>query len=249
MTFSKMFALGLVLAKAVAEDAIPATTDVATGLSGDDECLGDEQCALNALQLRGAEFEDVDDFEELVDDDVDWLSVPDGYLAARCRGRSYCVMGRPHPYMVVAGRHGAVGMESINGGNMGYYNSLMSAAWSHCGGSSCVIMTNPRGFRTQSRFHIHFRHQNGHGRSLKAKMEKKVCGGGGWQKGGFPCGGKAKFFHGHPGVMSAASGAGGLGGAGVSVWPQACGGGGAIILVTYHCSIEHSVAVIPPKHR
>lgn len=54
-------------------------------------------------------------------------SVPDGYLAARCNHRSYCIMGRPSPYMVVAGHSSAVGMESINGGNVGYYDSMMNA--------------------------------------------------------------------------------------------------------------------------
>lgn len=227
------------------------------GLTTDDECFeGEEQCALNALQLRQIELEDPDDDGTIgLGPEDDTLgssyhpSVPDGYLAARCSHRSYCIMGRPSPYMVVSGHGDAVGMESINGGNVGYYDNLMNAAWSHCGSSSCVIITNPKGFRTQSRFHIHYRHQSGYGKSLKSKMEHKVCHEGGWQHGGFPCGGKAKYFSGHVAPMSAAMSAGGIHGAGVSIWPQACGGGGTILLVTYHCSIEHSIAVIPPKHR
>jgi len=241
MMLNKALAFAALLAssRTAAEDAMTTANEVATGLSGDDECLGDEQCALNALQLRGAEFEEDLDFEDVDGELEDLDGYPDGYLAARCRGRSFCNM---YGYMIVAGHGDARGMESIHGSNIGYYNSMMSAAWGHCGGSSCVIMTNPKGFRSQSRFHIHYRHQSGHGRHLKAQMEKKVCNSGGWQKGGFPCGGKAKLVHGHPGVFSVAEGAGGMNGAGVSVWPHACGGKGAIILVTYHCSIEHSVA-------
>ena len=146
----------------------------------------------------GVVLKDSEDFGEIdVDlDDLHHPSVPDGYLAARCTHRSYCIMGRPSPYMVVAGRSDAVGMESINGGNVGYYNSLMDAAWSHCGSSSCVIITNPKGFRTQSRFHIHYRHQSGYGKSLKSKMEAKVCHAEGWHHGDFPCGGQAKLFSG-----------------------------------------------------
>eukprot|EP00931_Biecheleriopsis_adriatica_P081336 TRINITY_DN5465_c0_g3_i2.p1 TRINITY_DN5465_c0_g3~~TRINITY_DN5465_c0_g3_i2.p1 ORF type:complete len:248 (+),score=58.73 TRINITY_DN5465_c0_g3_i2:71-814(+) len=245
MMLSRAFVFAALLGstETAAEDTMATASEVVTGLSGDDECLGEEQCALNALQLRGAEFEQDLDFEDV---DVDFEGTldghPDGLLARWCTGRSYCNM---FGYMIVAGRGGAVGMESIHGSNIGYYNSMMSAAWGHCGGSSCVIMTNPRGFRTQSRFHIHYRHQSGHGRHLKAQMEKVVCNSGGWHKGGFPCGGKAKLVHGHPGVFSVAEGAGGMSGAGVSVWPQACHGKGAIILVTYHCSIEHSVAIVP----
>jgi len=223
--------------------------DATLSLTGDDECLtGDEQCGFNALQLKGEFKEDNYEAEEVeVELDENWHSAPDGLLAKLCSGgHGWCVMGRPAPYMIVAGKSSAVGMESINGGNVGYFNSMMNAAWSHCGGSNCVLITNPRGFRTQSRFHIHFRHMNGHGHHLKQQMEQKVCKSGGWHKGGFPCGGKAKYFHGHPAVFSSAMSAGGLGGAGVTVWPGACGGGGAIILVTYHCSIEHSVAIIPP---
>lgn len=231
--------------------ACSATEELGAGLSSDDECLAGGQsgsCALNALQLRGEEAENGED-AEMLELANNWHSAPDGILAARCNGRSYCVMGSPHPYMVVAGHRDAIGMESIGGGNLGYYDSLMGAAWSHCGGSSCVLITNPKGFRSQSRFHIHFRQQSGHGKSLKHQMEAKVCKAGGWHKGGFPCGGKAKFFPGHVGAFSAAEGAGGLQGAGVSVWPGSCGGHGAIIMVTYHCSIEHSIGIVPAHSR
>ena len=107
------------------------------GLTSDDECFeGEEQCALNALQLRQIELEDPDDDGTIgLGPEDDTLgssyhpSVPDGYLAARCSHRSYCIMGRPSPYMVVSGHGDAVGMESINGGNVGYYDNLMNAAW------------------------------------------------------------------------------------------------------------------------
>jgi len=257
---SRAFVFNICFVLAFASDV---AVDVTRGsLAGDDECSEDDkQCALNMLQLQQRQSDDPEGPEEAEDGTIglgpedgedlgsSYHSVPDGYLAARCNHRSYCIMGRPSPYMVVAGHSSAVGMESINGGNVGYYDSMMNAAWSHCGSASCVIITNPRGFRTQSRFHIHYRHQSGYGKSVKSKMEHKVCHESGWHHGGFPCGGKAKFFSGHVAPMSAAMSAGGIGGAGVSVWPQACGGGGTIILVTYHCSIEHSIAVIPPKHR
>jgi len=236
----------MILARLILAVPLCQAFDTMTDLSVDDECLTGE-CTLNALQLKGElQQEDFANDEVVLDIDENWHSAPDGLLAKICSGgHGWCLVGG---YMIVAGQNSAVGMESIHGSNTGYYNSMMNAAWSHCGSPSCVLITNPRGFRSQSRFHIHFRHMNGHGQHLKKQMENQVCKSGGWHHGGYPCGGKARYFPGHPGVFSSASSAGGMGGAGVSVWPGACGGGGAIILVTYHCSIEHSVAIIPP-HR
>lgn len=219
-----------------------ASEDLSEGLAKDDECsAGEEGCGLNALQLRGAAVDEEElEVQELGDNDTDadLSSAPDGYLAMKCRNRGYCVMGG---YLVVAGRPDAIGMESINAGDAGYYNSMMSAADRYCGGPSCVLITNPMHHRTQSRFHIHFRHYNGHGAALKSRMEKAVCGKSGWHKGGFPCGGKAAYFSHFPGVFSASMGAGSLAHAAVSVWPSSCHGG-TIILVSFHCSIEHSIS-------
>ena len=39
------------------------------------------------------------------------------------------------------------GVESINGGNVGYDNSGMYAARGRCGGSSCALIVNPPGHR------------------------------------------------------------------------------------------------------
>jgi len=229
-----------------------ASEGLASELAVDDECAEGEECSLNALQLRGKAVdgdgqEDFGEGEELPENttDAELGSAPDGYLANSCRNGGYCVMAG---YLIVAGKGGAVGMESINGGNVGYYNHMMSAAYHRCGGSNCVLITNPRGFRSQSRFHIHYRHMNGHGSHLKSRMEKAACSKDGWVKGGFPCHGKAKHYSSFPGVFSAAMGAGSISSAAVSVWPGSCGHG-VIVLVSYHCSIEHSIAIIPPtKH-
>jgi hypothetical protein len=216
--------------------------EIGIELARDDECAaGAEGCGLNALQHQAMAVETA--FEDNLpvqfieqDSDETEESVPDGWLAARCNNGGYCsMMG----YMIVAGRKDAVGMETIHGSNMGYYNGMMAAAHANCGSSGCVLITNPRGHRTQSRFHIHFRHFNSHGAHLKKQMEGAVCHHGGWHH-GFPCGGKAKYFPGFPGVFSAASGAGGLSNAYVTAWPGSCGGG-TIILVGYGCSIEHSL--------
>lgn len=35
-------------------------------------------------------------------------------------------------------------------GNVGYYDSMLRAAYHRCASGSCVLITNPVGFRTQS---------------------------------------------------------------------------------------------------
>mmetsp|Transcript_93348 Transcript_93348/g.278718 ORF Transcript_93348/g.278718 Transcript_93348/m.278718 type:complete len:240 (+) Transcript_93348:56-775(+) len=213
--------------------------ELAAQLATDDECLAGQDCGLNALQMRGAAATEALPTQDLDNDTEQELgSAPDGVLAARCNNGAYCAMGG---YLIVAGKADAVGMETINGGNVGYYDNLMYAAGRRCGGPNCVLITNPMHHRTQSRFHIHYRFYNGAGSSLKHRLEQSVCRGGGWQKGHFPCGGKAAYFSGFPAVFSQAFGAGSLAHAAISVWPKSCHGG-TIILVSYHCSIEHTIS-------
>jgi len=133
------------------------------------------------------------------------------------------------------------GMESISGRNVGYYNKGMYAARSRCGGSHCALITNPAGHRSIHQFHIHFVHFGGYGANLKRRLEKRVCGKGGWHGGGLPCHGKAAFFRGFPGVFSKAMSAGGIRHASVVAWPSSCGGRGTIVEVAYGCSIEHQI--------
>jgi len=133
------------------------------------------------------------------------------------------------------------GMESISSGNVGYYNKGMYAARSRCGGPNCALITNPAGHRTVHVFHIHFVHYGGYGANLKRRLEKRVCGKGGWHGGGLPCHGKAAFFRGFPGVFSKAMSAGGIRHASVIAWPSSCGGRGTIVEVAYGCSIEHQI--------
>ena len=40
--------------------------------------------------------------------------------------------------------------KSHSGGNVGYYDSMLRAAYHRCAGGGCVIITNPVGHRTQS---------------------------------------------------------------------------------------------------
>eukprot|EP00931_Biecheleriopsis_adriatica_P042956 TRINITY_DN2451_c0_g1_i2.p1 TRINITY_DN2451_c0_g1~~TRINITY_DN2451_c0_g1_i2.p1 ORF type:complete len:284 (+),score=56.87 TRINITY_DN2451_c0_g1_i2:83-934(+) len=133
------------------------------------------------------------------------------------------------------------GVESISGRNVHYYDSGMYAARARCGGSGCALIINPPGHRTINRIHIHFVHYHGYGASLKKKLESKVCGRGGWHGGGLPCGGKAAFFHGFPGVFSKAMSGGNIHHASVIAWPASCGGRGTIIELAYGCSIEHQI--------
>jgi len=145
---------------------------------------------------------------------------------------------------------GGSGMESINGGNVHYYDRGMAAAHARCGGAGCALIVNPAGHRTVNHFHIHFVHYASYGASLKRRLESKVCGKGGWHGGGLPCGGKAAFFSGFPGVFSKAMTGGGLGSASVIAWPGACGGKGTIVELAYGCSIEHQIrGDFNPKYR
>merc|ERR1712060_923783 len=90
-------------------------------------------------------------------------------------------------------------------------------------------------------FHIHFVHYAGYGKSLKSKMGGEVCGKDSWHSGGLPCGGKAKFVPGFPGVFSAAMSGGNIAHASVIAWPASCGGSGTIVEIAYGCSIEHQI--------
>mmetsp|Transcript_38625 Transcript_38625/g.62309 ORF Transcript_38625/g.62309 Transcript_38625/m.62309 type:complete len:284 (-) Transcript_38625:47-898(-) len=234
-------------------------------------------CALSALQLRGETRAQADlagsgdddviyldlppDYDDktmstVMVDDADLSSnvsskvlkegaVCHGHcmLAHMCRGRHYCVIGG---YMIVPGQDVA-GMESINGGNAGSYNYLMGAARAHCGSTSCVMITNPVGFRSQDQLHIHFRHYNGGGAAMKHRLEKALCGTSGWHHFSACGGGKAQLFGGFPGVFSAVAGAyggGSLANVGIAVFfTTACGGGmKTMVLATSHCSIEHSIS-------
>jgi len=133
------------------------------------------------------------------------------------------------------------GVESITGGNAGYYNAGMYAAHSRCGGAGCALIVNPPGHRTVQQFHIHFVHYHSYGAHLKRRLESRVCGRHGWHSGGLPCGGRAAYFPGFPGVFSKALSGGGLHHASVIAWPAACGGRGTIVELAYGCSIEHQI--------
>jgi len=212
--FSKLLGFaGLALALAVEE----------ASLAGDDECLvGDAECALNALQLRGATM--TSDEPENATEADDSESLEGGWYQGGDK-------------MWGAG----TGTESIHGSNVGYYNSGMAAARARCGGPGCALIINPPGHRSINKAHIHFVHYGGYGHSLKSRLEKKVCGHGGWHGGGLPCGGKAKFYPGFPGVFSAAMSSGSIAHASVIAWPASCGGSGTIVQVAYGCSIEHQI--------
>jgi len=136
---------------------------------------------------------------------------------------------------------GGAGMESINRGNVGYYDAGMAATRAHCGGARCALITNPSCCRTKHVFHIHFTHYAGYGANLKKRLEAKVCGKRGWHSGGLPCHGKAAFFPGFPGVFSKAMTGGNIAHASVIAWPQSCGGNGTIVEIAHHCSIEHQI--------
>jgi len=133
------------------------------------------------------------------------------------------------------------GVESISWGNVGYYDAGMYAARARCGDAGCALIVNPPGHRTVNQFHIHFVHYHGYGANLKRTLESKVCGRSGWQGGGLPCGGRAAFFSGFPGVFSKAMTGGGLHHASVIAWPSSCGGRGTIVELAYGCSIEHQI--------
>mmetsp|Transcript_59976 Transcript_59976/g.165867 ORF Transcript_59976/g.165867 Transcript_59976/m.165867 type:complete len:253 (+) Transcript_59976:88-846(+) len=142
------------------------------------------------------------------------------------------------------------GIENINSGNVGYYNQGMYMARARCGGSHCALIVNPPGHRSVQVFHIHFVHYAGYGASLKHRLEGKVCRAGGWHGGGLPCGGRAAFFPGFPGIFSAAMSGGSIRGASVIAWPSSCGGRGTIVQLAFGCSIEHQIrGDYNPNHR
>jgi len=141
----------------------------------------------------------------------------------------------------VWGRSGVPGIESCYGSTSRYCDSLMYRAHSGCADSGCVLIVNPAGHRTRTPLHIHAYHYNGRGAALKKQMSRKVCKRGGWYHGGFPCRGKARYFHGFPAVFSVAKGAGSISHASITAWPSSCGGG-TIVLVSQGCSIEHSIS-------
>jgi len=137
---------------------------------------------------------------------------------------------------------GGAGMENINSGNVGYYNSGMYAARARCADGGCTLMTNPAGHRTVNQFHIHFFHYaGGYARSLKDKLAHMTCYHPGWHSGGLPCGGKAIFVSGFPGIFSTAMSGGSISHASVIAWPSSCGGRGTIVQIAYGCSIEHQI--------
>jgi len=134
------------------------------------------------------------------------------------------------------------GMESIHPGNAKYYDRGMDAARSRCGDSGCALITNPAGHRTVHTFHIHFVHYQGsYAQRLKNKLEERTCRSDGWHSGGLPCGGRAKFFEGSPGIFSAAMTGGSIDSASVIAWPASCGGRGTIVELAFGCSIEHNI--------
>jgi len=199
-------------------------------LEADDECTGDkEACSLNALQLQG----------EATDDDAEatpWVTnvlnettnetVPLPGLKSSWSWGGDKVWG--------SGR----GIESVS---PGYLNSGFAAARGGCGGSGCALIINPPGHRSVNVIHIHSVHYGGYGASLKKRLESKVCGKGGWHGGGLPCGGKAAFFSGFPGVGSKAASAGSISHDTIIAWPGSCGGSGTIVEIGYGCSIEHQI--------
>lgn len=133
------------------------------------------------------------------------------------------------------------GIEVVTGGNARYYDAGMYAARSRCGGAGCALIVNPPEHRSVQQFHIHFVHYQSYGANLKRTLEGKVCGRDGWHSGGLPCGGRAAYFPGFPGVFSKALAGGGMHHASVIAWPAACGGRGTIVELAYGCSIEHQI--------
>jgi len=234
--------------------ASAAGQELAAELARDDECLaGQRSCGLNALQVRapspsprqapaaeppaGADLAPAPSFLE--DSARFPPSPPDGLLARSCNNGRYCIWN----YLITSGRKDAIGIESINAHNVGYYDGLMSAARGVCGGPQCVIMVNPMHHRTQSRFHIHARRYSKRGGPLKQRLERRLCRGSRhWVRGGLPCNGQAQFFSGFPPVFSEAMKTGNIAHAAVTAFPSSCGGRGSIILLSYHCSIEHSIS-------
>mmetsp|Transcript_61854 Transcript_61854/g.191651 ORF Transcript_61854/g.191651 Transcript_61854/m.191651 type:complete len:226 (+) Transcript_61854:91-768(+) len=199
---------------------------VSSALATDDACntggVGTQACNLGLMQKRRA-------FESAGEANTTWQ---DGIVSSGSRKLAL-------PVIFGYSRRDIRGIENCYGKNVGYCNHLMFKAHSYCAGSRCVQIVNPPGHRTRTPLHIHSYHYNGHGASLKRRLESRVCKSGGWVSGGFPCGGRAKYFGGFPAVFSVAGG--GISHACLTVWPGSCGGG-TIVLVSFHCSIEHSIS-------
>jgi len=164
------------------------------------------------------------------------------YIRSMCQGTDgYCNLGG---YMIVPRRQ-CPGMECINGGNANYYDQFMRAAYMYCSDPSCVLITNPVGYRSQNQLHIHYRHMTGQGHNLKERLQHQLCHSiGGWQS-FHECGtGKARLFPSLPGAFSVTAaeyGGGSMANIGITVWPGSCGNQ-VIILATTHCSLEHSIS-------
>mmetsp|Transcript_118746 Transcript_118746/g.331286 ORF Transcript_118746/g.331286 Transcript_118746/m.331286 type:complete len:227 (-) Transcript_118746:125-805(-) len=207
---------------ATAEEAAPS----AEGLLVDDECLGsDTQCSLNALQLRGVPMLSSSTAEgQNASKSITMLESGQGWYKG---GDKVWGNGR--------------GIEVITSKNVGYYDGGMDYARAQCSDPGCALIINPPGHRTVQRIHIHTVHYHGYGKSLKARLESKVCGKAGWHGGGLPCGGRAAYIHGWPKVFSAAMGGGDIHHASVVAWPGSCGGSGTIVELAFHCSIEHQI--------
>mmetsp|Transcript_11955 Transcript_11955/g.24287 ORF Transcript_11955/g.24287 Transcript_11955/m.24287 type:complete len:228 (-) Transcript_11955:132-815(-) len=203
----------------------PGAFSFEAALSADDECLADADCSLSALQLRGTREEQPENGT---------LSLADAGMAGDLEWHGWSQGGDK-----VWGS--GPGMESINIGNVGYYDKGMDAARARCGGPGCALITNPVHHRSINQFHIHFVHYQGYGASLKSKAEARVCGKPGWHSGGLPCHGKVAFFGGFPGIFSKAMTGGDLHHASVIAWPSSCGGTGTIVELAFHCSIEHQI--------
>eukprot|EP00933_Yihiella_yeosuensis_P039088 TRINITY_DN3303_c0_g2_i1.p1 TRINITY_DN3303_c0_g2~~TRINITY_DN3303_c0_g2_i1.p1 ORF type:complete len:239 (-),score=61.48 TRINITY_DN3303_c0_g2_i1:379-1095(-) len=223
---------------ALAGLAVALTTPVPVddaALAADDECLTDDgQCGLNALQTKGKQ-ETSATKAEIEEYDINWDEEDvDGLHGIEVKKGEWFQGGDK---VWGNGR----GVENVNAGNVGYYNRGFYAARAHCGGAGCALMVNPPGHRTINIFHIHFVHYRGYGASLHHRLESKTCGHGGWHGGGLPCGGRAKFFPGFPGVFSAAMGGGNVHHASVIAWPGSCGGRGTIVQLAFGCSIEHQI--------
>jgi len=245
---TKLLVIAGVVAAAATNSPAPDPTEA---MAQDDECAAeDEACAFNALQLRGAL--NVDDPAEV---EGSAASAPDVGEGA---GEGLEAAPAPDvgeeedaPLVAEVGYGGwyaggdkvwgsGAGVENVNSGNVGYYNSGFSAARGHCADSGCALIVNPPGHRTVNKFHIHFVRYHGYGSSLKSRLSSATCRSSGWH-GGFPCGGKAKFFSGWPGVFSAAMSGGSIHSASVIAWPSSCGGRGTIVQIAYGCSIEHQI--------
>ena len=232
--------LGAVLAGAASPDK---AAKLSEALATDDACAGEETCALHALQKNStaqpANDTKLSANDTKQEDDYAWMDPEGEIVGAENKAAVTVAAGWSQGGDKVWGS--GRGIEDVNGGNLGYYNSGMDAAHARCGGSSCSLIVNPPGHRSINQFHIHFVHYAGYGANLKSRLENMVCGKSGWRGGGLPCHGKAIYVSGWPKVFSVAIGGGGMSHASVIAWPGSCGHRGTIIELAYGCSIEHQI--------